>query len=206
VHDAAWSRRKLYGRFLAYLFSWTIQSQSSLWKTSLPSSNKGQSDKQKQQCQQTEPVAPLIAIINLGTADIESMGRGRGRGKKLTIVRSHEDKGSSGEEVVPARKRRGRPLKRFADKIDQTDVENFVEKVDGDGEEVDDVKLKNSTSSVGNKRGRPLKEGSNLVLEENNSSIRSSSDESTRTNGFRQIGSRRKSKPRRAAEAGLECK
>ena len=193
-------------RFLAYLFGWTIQSQSSLWKTSLPSSNKGQSDKQKQQCQQTEPVAPLIAIINLGTADIESMGRGRGRGKKLTIVRSHEDKGSSGEEVVPARKRRGRPQKRFADKIDQTDVENFVEKVDGDGEEVDDVKLKNSTSSVGNKRGRPLKEGSNLVLEENNSSIRSSSDESTRTNGFRQIGSRRKSKPRRAAEAGLECK
>ncbi|KAG2653513.1 hypothetical protein PVAP13_1NG460200 [Panicum virgatum] len=193
-------------RFLAYLFGWTIQSQSSLWKTSLPSSNKGQSDKQKQQCQQTEPVAPLIAIINLGTADIESMGRGRGRGKKLTIVRSHEDKGSSGEEVVPARKRRGRPQKRFADKVDQTDVENFVEKVDGDGEEVDDVKLKNSTSSVGNKRGRPLKEGSNLVLEENNSSIRSSSDESTRTNGFRQIGSRRKSKPRRAAEAGLECK
>ena len=193
-------------RFLAYLFGWTIQSQSSLWKTSLPSSNKGQSDKQKQQCQQTEPVAPLIAIINLGTADIESMGRGRGRGKKLTIVRSHEDKGSSGEEVVPARKRRGRPQKRFADKVDQTDVENFVEKVDGDGEEVDDVKLKNSTSSVGNKRGRPLKEGSNLVLEENNSSIRPSSDESTRTNGFRQIGSRRKSKPRRAAEAGLECK
>ncbi|PVH66867.1 hypothetical protein PAHAL_1G372300 [Panicum hallii] len=134
------------------------------------------------------------------------MGRGRGRGKKLTIARSHEDKGSSGEEVVPARKRRGRPQKRFADKIDQTDVENFVEKVDGDGEEVDDVKLKNSTSSVGNKRGRPPKEGSNLVLEENNSSVRSSSDESTRTNGFRQIGSRRKSKPRRAAEAGLECK
>ncbi|OEL12515.1 hypothetical protein BAE44_0026466 [Dichanthelium oligosanthes] len=132
------------------------------------------------------------------------MGRGRGRGKKLTIVRSHEDKGSSGEEVVPARKRRGRPQKRFANKIDQTDVENFVEKVDGDEEEVDDAKLKNITA--GNKRGRPLKEGSNLVLEENNSSVRSSSDESTRTNGFRQIGSRRKNKPRRAAEAGLECK
>ncbi|GJM86642.1 hypothetical protein PR202_ga02519 [Eleusine coracana subsp. coracana] len=58
------------------------------------------------------------------------MGRGRGRGKKVTLVRSHEDKGSSGEEVVPARKRRGRPQKRFAVKIDQTDIENFVEKVD----------------------------------------------------------------------------
>jgi hypothetical protein len=134
------------------------------------------------------------------------MGRGRGRGKKLTLVRSHEDKGSSGEEVVPTRKRRGRPQKRFAEKIDQTEIENFVEKVDGDEEQLDDAKLKNSTAFVGNKRGRPLKEGSNIVVEENNSSIRSSSDESARTNGFRQNGSRRKNKPRRAAEAGLECK
>ncbi|KAL6635018.1 hypothetical protein ACP70R_027689 [Stipagrostis hirtigluma subsp. patula] len=134
------------------------------------------------------------------------MGRGRGRGRRPTIVRSHEDKGSSGEEVVPARKRRGRPQKRFADKIDQTDVENFVEKVDGDEEEVDDAKLKSNTAAAGNKRGRQLKDSSNLVLEESNSSVRSSSDESTRTNGFRQIGSRRKNKPRRAAEAGVECK
>lgn len=134
------------------------------------------------------------------------MGRGRGRGKKLTTVRSHEDKGSSGEEIVPARKRRGRPQKRFADKIDQVDVENFVEKVEVDEEEVDDVKTKNSTAAGGNKRGRPLKEGSNIVVEDNSSVLRSSSDESTRTNGFRQIGSRRKNKPRRAAEAGLECK
>ncbi|KAL5208191.1 hypothetical protein ABZP36_032626 [Zizania latifolia] len=140
------------------------------------------------------------------------MGRGRGRGKKLTTVRSHEDKGSSGEETVPARKRRGRPQKRLADKIDQTDVEKFVENVDGKEGEADDVKLKatrlekNTTSAAGNKRGRQLKDTSNLVLEESNSSIRSSSDETTRANGFRQIGSRRKSKPRRAAEAGLECK
>jgi hypothetical protein len=134
------------------------------------------------------------------------MGRGRGRGKKLTLIRSHEDKGSSGEEVVPARKRRGRPQKRLAEKIDQTEIENFVEKVDGDEEQLDDAKLKNITAAVGNKRGRPLKEGSNIVVEENNSSIRSSSDESARASGFRQNGSRRKNKPRRAAEAGLECK
>uniref|UniRef100_A0A0E0CQM9 Uncharacterized protein n=1 Tax=Oryza meridionalis TaxID=40149 RepID=A0A0E0CQM9_9ORYZ len=139
---------------------------------------------------------------------------GRGRGKKLTIVRSHEDKGSGAEEAMPARKRRGRPQKRFADRIDQVDVENFVENViDGEEVEGDDVKLKASrldknttASAAGNKRGRQLKESSNLVLEESNSSVRSSSDESTRTNGFRQIGSRRKNKPRRAAEAGLECK
>jgi hypothetical protein len=134
------------------------------------------------------------------------MGRGRGRGKKLTLVRSHEEKGSSGEEVVPARKRRGRPQKRFAEKIDQTDIENSVEKVDVDEEQLDAAKLNNGTAAVGNKRGRPMKGGSNIVVQENNSSIRSISDESTRTNGFRQNGSRRKNKPRRAAEAGLECK
>ena len=131
------------------------------------------------------------------------MGRGRGRGRKLTIARSHEEKGSSGEEVVPARKRRGRPQKRFADKIEQVDVENFVEDVDGGDE---DAKLK---AGSGVKRGRPLKESPNTVLaeENSNSSVRSSSDESAaRTNGFRQIGNRRKSTPRRAAEAGVECK
>ena len=166
-------------------------------------SNK-QSDKTKGAAS-TEPAAPVIGLTNICTAEIESMGRGRGRGKKLTTVRSHEDKGSSGEEVVPAKKRRGRPQKRFANKIDQADVENFVEKVDGD-QEVDDAKLKNSAAAGGNKRGRPLKEGSNIVIEDSNSIVRSSSDESTRTNGFRQIGSRRKNKPQRAAEAGLECK
>ncbi|CAM0944527.1 unnamed protein product [Alopecurus aequalis] len=132
------------------------------------------------------------------------MGRGRGRGRKLTVARSHEEKGSSGEEVVPARKRRGRPQKRFAEnKIEQVDVENFVEDVDGGDE---DAKLKAGAAGV--KRGRPLKESPNTVLveENSNSSVRSSSDESARTNGFRQIGNRRKSTPRRAAEAGVECK
>lgn len=119
----------------------------------------------------------------------------------MTIARSHEEKGSSGEEVVPARKRRGRPQKHFAEKIEQVDVENFVEDVDGGDE---DAKLK---AGSGVKRGRPLKESPNTVLEDNsNSSVRSSSDESARTNGFRQTGNRRKSRPRRAAEAGVECK
>jgi hypothetical protein len=107
---------------------------------------------------------------------------------------------------VPAKKRRGRPQKRFASKIDQADVENFVEQVDADQEEADDAKLKNSAAAGGTKRGRPLKEGSNIAVEDTNSTVRLSSDESTRTNGFRQIGSRRKNKPRRASEAGLECK
>lgn len=125
----------------------------------------------------------------------------------MTVARSHEEKGSSGEEVVPARKRRGRPQKH---KIEQVDVENFVEDVDG-GDEDAQLKAsrleKNIAGAAGVKRGRPLKESPNTVLEENsNSSVRSSSDESARTSGFRQIGNRRKSTPRRAAEAGVECK
>jgi hypothetical protein len=148
----------------------------------------------------------VVGLTNICTAKIESMGRGRGRGKKQTTVRSHEDKGSSGEEVVPVKKRRGRPQKLFASKIDQADVENFVEQVDADQEEADDAKLKNNTTAGGTKRGRPLKEGSNIAVEDTNSTIRLSSDESMRTNGFRQIGSRRKNKPRRASETGLECK
>jgi len=141
------------------------------------------------------------------------MGRGRGRGRKqLTNGRTHEDKGSSGEEVVvPARKRRGRPQKRVAaEKIIEAEVKKLEEADDGDEDYVvgagDGAKLKGSAGVGTNKRNRVPKEeeeGSNLDMEENSSSTRSSNDESTRSNGFRQSGSRRKSTPRRAAEAGL---
>ncbi|CAN6201673.1 unnamed protein product [Urochloa humidicola] len=147
------------------------------------------------------------------------MGRGRGRGRKqLTNGRTHEDKGSSGEEiVVPARKRRGRPQKRVAaEKIIDAEVKK-LEADDGDEDYVmgagDGAKLikgsrtEHASAGAGsNKRNRVPKEeedGSNLDMEENSSSTRSSNDESTRSNGFRQSGSRRKSTPRRAAEAGL---
>jgi hypothetical protein len=142
------------------------------------------------------------------------MGRGRGRGRKITNGRTDEDKGSSGEEVVvPARKRRGRPQKRVAEKINQAEVKEVD---DGDVDYKlgagDDAKLKasraeNISAGTGtNKRNRVPKEeeDSNLDMEENSSSTRSTSnDESTRSTGFRQVGSRRKSTPRRAAEAGL---
>jgi len=149
------------------------------------------------------------------------MGRGRGRGRKqLTNGRSrtHEDKESSGEEVVvPARKRRGRPQKRVAaEKIIEAEMKKLeVAADDGDVDYVvgagDGAKLKGSRTehasagAGGNKRNRLPKEEeeSNLDVEENSSSTRSSNDESIRSNGFRQSGSRRKSTPRRAAEAGL---
>ncbi|XP_010943541.1 uncharacterized protein [Elaeis guineensis] len=137
------------------------------------------------------------------------MGRGRGKGKKLTVVTSHEDPGSGGEEVLPAYKRRGRPQKPLKDDIDEEDTEKIEE------EEGDDVKpsasskdIKGSAVENGKKRKRysQVKENSDSVLEENGTGVRSNNEESTRANGFRQNGSRRKSKPRRAAEAGVECK
>lgn len=117
---------------------------------------------------------------------------------------------------MPARKRRGRPQKCVAaEKIIEAEVKK-LEVDDGDEDYVvgagDGAKLKGSRTehaSAGagsNKRNRVPKEeedGSNLNMEENSSSTRSSNDESTRSNGFRQSGSRRKSTPRRAAEAGL---
>ncbi|PWZ04870.1 hypothetical protein Zm00014a_040286 [Zea mays] len=151
------------------------------------------------------------------------MGRGRGRGRKqLTNGRTHADKGSSGEEVAaPARKRRGRPQKRVAaEKTIEAEMKKLVEEAD-DGDEDYVVgagdggaKPKGSRTEhasagaggTGNKRNRVHneEEGSSLLdMDENSSSTRSSNDESTRSNGFRQSGSRRKSTPRRAAEAGL---
>ncbi|XP_066378293.1 uncharacterized protein [Miscanthus floridulus] len=147
------------------------------------------------------------------------MGRGRGRGRKqLTNGRIHEDKGSSGEEVVvPARKRRGRPQKRVAaENIIEAEMKKLEAAADdgdedyvvgaGDGAKLKGSRIEHASAGAGgNKRNRVPKEeeDSNLDMEENSSSTRSSNDESIRSNGFRQSGSRRKSTPRRAAEAGL---
>ncbi|KAF9597227.1 hypothetical protein IFM89_016368 [Coptis chinensis] len=132
------------------------------------------------------------------------MGRGRGKGKKLTAVTTHDDPGSGAEEVLPAYKRRGRPQKPLKDDIDDEEIEK-IEKAD-----VENVKSANlnkdtkvpATAENGKKRKRhtQVKENSDSVKEENGVIT-----DSIKTNGFRQNGSRRKSKPRRAAEAGVEC-
>lgn len=136
------------------------------------------------------------------------MGRGRGKGKRLTVT-NHDDPGSGEEEKIPAQKRRGRPQKPLKDEIDEE-----VEKI----EEEDSENAKSGTPSKemksplatenGKKRKRnPLvKEKPDSVEEENGNGNRLSTDDSTKSNGFRHNGSRRKNKPRRAAEAGVECK
>ncbi|XP_062015328.1 uncharacterized protein LOC133731899 [Rosa rugosa] len=137
------------------------------------------------------------------------MGRGRGKGKRLTVT-NHDDPGSGEEEKIPAQKRRGRPLKPLKDEIDEEEVE----KVEADDIEnakagISSKEIKSpSAAENGKKRKRysQAKEKSDSVKEENGNGTRSSTDDSTKSNGFRHNGSRRKNKPRRAAEAGVECK
>ncbi|KAF8398476.1 hypothetical protein HHK36_017405 [Tetracentron sinense] len=138
------------------------------------------------------------------------MGRGRGKGKKLTVVANHEDPGSGGEETLPAYKRRGRPQKPLKDEIDEEEAEK-IEEEDGENPKtvISSKEMKGPVSAEnGKKRKRysQAKENPDSVKEENGVGTRSNTDDSTKSNGFRQNGSRRKSKPRRAAEAGVECK
>lgn len=136
------------------------------------------------------------------------MGRGRGKGKKLTVT-NHEDTGSGEEEKIPAQKRRGRPQKPLKDEIDEEEVEKIE---DEDSEiaktGIPSKEMKSPATENGKKRKRnsQVKEKPDSVKEENGNGTRSSTDDSTKSNGFRHNGSRRKSKPRRAAEAGVECK
>lgn len=137
------------------------------------------------------------------------MGRGRGKGKKLTGATSHEDPGSGNEEPLPPYKRRGRPQKPLKDDIDEEEVAK-IEEDDGDlklGAPAKETKVTPSAEN-GKRRRRQaaVKENSDLVVEDGAGLSTTTTDESTRKNGFRQNGSRRKSKPRRAAEAGVEFK
>ncbi|KAF5471276.1 uncharacterized protein LOC121241467 [Juglans microcarpa x Juglans regia] len=136
------------------------------------------------------------------------MGRGRGKGKRLTVT-NHDDPGSGEEEKIPAQKRRGRPQKPLKDEIDE-EVEKIEEEDSENAKSGTPSKEMKSPSATENgkkrKRNPQVKEKPDSVKEENGNGNRLSTDDSTKSNGFRHNGSRRKSKPRRAAEAGVECK
>ncbi|KAI3910579.1 hypothetical protein MKW98_027861 [Papaver atlanticum] len=137
------------------------------------------------------------------------MGRGRGKGKKLTVVSSQEDLGSGGEEILPAYKRRGRPQKPLKDEIDDEGIEEILDKDEENIKSTNLIKEVKTPAAVENGRKRKknsqVKENTDTVKEEIGVEARSSA-EIIKSNGFRQNGSRRKSTPRRAAEAGVECK
>lgn len=137
------------------------------------------------------------------------MGRGRGKGKKQSAI--IEDLVSDEDDKVPAHRKRGRPLKPVTD--ENEDVVDVTEKIEK-GEEnvngnVSNNDLKTEVITVNKrkrKRSSQVKEKIEPMKEENGIRAKSSPTDSVKSTGFRQNGSRRKSKPRRAAEAGVDCK
>ncbi|CAI0555700.1 unnamed protein product [Linum tenue] len=128
------------------------------------------------------------------------MGRGRGKGKRLTVS-NHDDAGSGEEEKIPAQKRRGRPQKPLKDEFDEEEMEKMMEE--------EDV-VENGKNGKKRRRNSQLQQQAkekqpDSVMKEENGVVAITNDP-IKSNGFRQNGSRRKNKPRRAAEAGVECK
>lgn len=138
------------------------------------------------------------------------MGRPRGgKAKRPTSQATKTEDADAGsgddEAVVPAYKRRGRPQRNyFKAETDEEDDDNVkVEAVEdsGDGAKPGAPTNGASVDNAGKKRRRrQSKRGSESALEVEKE------DGSVRQVGFRHHGSRRKSTPRRAAEAGVECK
>ncbi|OEL16967.1 hypothetical protein BAE44_0022014 [Dichanthelium oligosanthes] len=140
------------------------------------------------------------------------MGRPKGgKAKRPTsqATKSEDGDAGSGEEeaVMPVCKRRGRPQKHLkADDDTDEEEEDSVNKAapieDSDGAKPV-VPGKGSAESGGKKRRRrrrqPSKRGCDPATEEKGEAV-------VKQSGFRHHGSRRKSTPRRAAEAGVECK
>ncbi|CAI9097405.1 OLC1v1033825C1 [Oldenlandia corymbosa var. corymbosa] len=136
------------------------------------------------------------------------MGRGRGKGKKLNAA-AREDAGSGEEEKLPVR-RRGRPQKPLKDDLEEEEDVEKIEEEDDSESAKSSVLNKEGKSQAGpdngRKRKRPssqVKESLDSVKEENGNK---NNTDAMKTTGFRQNGSRRKNKPRRAAEVGVECK
>ncbi|KAI3414761.1 uncharacterized protein J3R85_015937, partial [Psidium guajava] len=137
------------------------------------------------------------------------MRKGRRKAKKVTSG-NHEDPGSGEEEKPLARKRRGRPQKLLRDELDKEEVEK-IEEEDGDDAmlSISSKEKEDRASSENGKKRKPnsqVRGKLDLVKEEKGVGTRSSGDDLTKLNGFRHNGSRRKNKPRRAAEVGVECK
>lgn len=123
------------------------------------------------------------------------------------MVTSSEDPGSGNEEMLPAYKRRGRPHEPLKDDIEEDVTEKTEEGDDVVKLDAPNKKLEGLTVAYGKKRRySKAKQKSDMVMEENGSGLKSKNGDSTRSSCFRYNGSQRKSKPRRAAKAGVECK
>lgn len=139
------------------------------------------------------------------------MGRGRGKGKKHSV---REDLGSGEEEKILPVRRRGRPVKPVKDEIDEEEEVEKVVEVEEDGDNMKNnilsKDIKNQAAENGKKRKRSsqVKENGDSTKEEKGlgTKTNANANDLIKSVGFRQNGSRRKSKPQRAAEVGFECR
>ncbi|XP_057783400.1 uncharacterized protein LOC131001145 [Salvia miltiorrhiza] len=139
------------------------------------------------------------------------MGRGRGKGRKQSAVADHDDTASGEDEKLPMR-RRGRPHKPLKGEVEEEDKIVMTEKEDDDAEETKKSALSKSkrnqaAAENGRKRKRAshIEENAETVKEENGVGAKASATDLIKSVGYRPNGSRRKNKPRRAAEVGVEC-
>ncbi|KAJ8448149.1 hypothetical protein Cgig2_031873 [Carnegiea gigantea] len=132
------------------------------------------------------------------------MGRGGSIGRNQTLVAASDDPGSRGEKAL-ASKRRGRPQKPLRDEIEEDEqIDKVEENVESSKRLItknseDQTDLENETK----KRKSPLQFKENAdYIEDGVSGGKPSTEDSIKPVTFRQNGSRRKSKPHRAAEVG----
>ncbi|CAN6930602.1 unnamed protein product [Brassica oleracea] len=149
-------------------------------------------------------LSSCLRLFGLVENWIRVMRRGRGKGKRQNAT-AREDLGSrEEEEKIPAYKRRGRPQKPMKD-----ETEGEEEILEKEEETNGSVTSKDDVTENGKKRKKAVEsKESNVTEEENGLGSKSSTDDSVKSSlsiGFRQVGSRRKNKPRRAAEAVVEC-
>lgn len=138
------------------------------------------------------------------------MGRVRGKGKKQTLV-TREDPGSGEEEKVPTIRKRGRPQKPVKDEVEGNGLESdkVEEIVELTKDSLSGKDVKNEAAPEnGRKRRRSAqaKDTIDSVKEETGIKTKPSANDTVKFVGYRTNGNRRKNKPRRAAEAGVECK
>lgn len=129
-------------------------------------------------------------------------------------MESASNDGSGSEEAAAAtpKRRGGRPQQKALLPKDDADEVNDTAKSEENGDATMEPVVRNrdpvSSAEAGaskkkkKRRRRRLKRGSDDDSAEEDELVRAKA----KPNGFRQIGSRRKSTPRRAAEAGVECK
>ncbi|CAH9068538.1 unnamed protein product [Cuscuta epithymum] len=137
------------------------------------------------------------------------MGRGKGKAKKQS---PHEDLGSGREEKIHPIRKRGRPVKPVKDDVkegsDEIERIKVIEDLEDNTKGGTVLSRGVQNNQVGCENGKKTKpapqatdNNSDLVVDEEKASI-----DLKKVVGFRQNASRRKNKPRRAAEVGVECR